>query len=397
MSETRKISVRKIMQLLVTVTVTGTCLFALLSAASLERNEKIKDIKINIKNAQYGFVDKNEIEGFLAANNDGDILNTTIARLNENKIEKTVVTNPWVADAQVYVDNDKVVHINLSQRVPVARLFDQAGNSYYLDHTMKAMPLSSKYIHYTTIVTNVPVLKDDSMGNALKAQIAALVTRIDKDSFWRAQISQVIVTNDRTFEIVPVLGSQKIIVGDTSRLDEKFDNLLAFYKKVLNCIGWEKYQTLDLRYAGQVVALPALPWKAPVNNAIGGMNWVKTVIGKDSNMYRVDSATMQIKQTKAAIVPKNTFPKMVVAKPKAAVNKNTKQPEKHIVAKPAVVVVNKDKKKPEKQPVAKPKVVVAAKPQAKTVVKKQNKKPVKTQPKKVTQPKKEQQPKYLYQ
>ena len=62
MAAKRKISVRKIMQLLVTVTVTGTCLFALLSAASSERNEKIKDIKINIKNSQYGFIDKNEIE-----------------------------------------------------------------------------------------------------------------------------------------------------------------------------------------------------------------------------------------------------------------------------------------------------------------------------------------------
>jgi cell division protein FtsQ len=268
---------------------------------------------------------------------------------------------------------------------------------------MKAMPLSEKYIHYTTIVTNVPVLKDDSIGNALKAQIAALVTRIDKDSFWRAQISQVIVTNDRTFELVPVLGSQRIIVGDTSRLDEKFDNLLSFYKKVLNRIGWEKYQTLDLRYAGQVVALPALPWKAPVNNAIGGMNWVKTVIGKDSNMYRVDSATMQIKQTKAAVVTKSTFPKMAVTKAKVVANKDNKQQVTNakvlVVAKPPTKPVVKEQ--PKKQSVAKPKVIVAAKPQAKPVAKKlDNKKHAvkeKVQPKKVVEPKKEKQPKYLYQ
>jgi cell division protein FtsQ len=394
MSEKRKISVRKILQATFTALVSGTCVFALLSASSLERREKIKEIQINIRNSQYGFIDKKEIETFLANNHNGDILNASIGKLNENKIEHTVVTNPWVDKAEVYVDNDKTVHINLTQRVPVARLFDQAGNSYYLDRSMKPMPLSEKYIHYTTVVTNVPVLKDDSIGNALKAQIAAVVTYIDKDSFWSAQVSQVIVTNDRTFELVPVLGNQKIVLGDTSRLDEKFNNLLLFYKKVLNRIGWEKYETLDLRFAGQVVASPKLPYKAPGVNASVDMNWVKTLMGKDSNMYRVDSSTMRIKQTRPAVVVKNAFVGAAATKliPKPKTENKAAPVKPKVDNKPAtkVALAKPTAKKPEPK----------AKPPVKTMPKKIEKKPEKKEknlPKKKEQTTKEQQPKYLYQ
>jgi cell division protein FtsQ len=75
-----------------------------------------------------------------------------------------------------------------------------------------------------------------------------------------------------------VLGRQRIIIGDTARLDEKLQNLLAFYKQVQNKVGWDQYRSIDLRYAGQVVASPALKWKAPVDRAISNINWLKAIM-----------------------------------------------------------------------------------------------------------------------
>ncbi|MBS1689581.1 MAG: hypothetical protein JSS96_12715, partial [Bacteroidetes bacterium] len=72
--------------------------------------------------------------------------------------------------------------------------------------------------------------------------------------------------------------NQRILLGDTARLAEKFDNLFLFYKNILNRVGWDKYETLDLRFKDQVVASPALPWKAPVDKAMSNMNWVKSII-----------------------------------------------------------------------------------------------------------------------
>ncbi len=385
MSEKRKISIRKIMQTLVTVLVTGACIAAMTSAARKQDAKRIKDFSINIKNEQFGFVDKADVKIKLLNDKDIDVKKISLGRLDIGKMEKIVATNPWVADAQVYVDNDKVVHVNLTQRVPVARIFDQAGNSYYLDNADKAMPLSERYIHYTTVVTNVPVLKDDSLGNSLKAQIVKVVKQVERDSFWNAQVSQIILNDDKAFELVPVLGNHKILIGDTSNLEEKFENLYAFYKKVMTRIGWDKYEVLDARYKGQVVASPALPWKAPIDKALSNMNWVKSIIGSDTNKVIAPLPKPIVPQPVVAAAPPK--PAVVPPKPTPVQTKPAPQPQ---VKKP----------EPKKQEtVAKKPVPKAAKKEEKitTTKKPENKPKPKATEKPKEQNKEEQKPKYLYQ
>ena len=200
--------------------------------------------------------------------------------LDIKSVEQAVYRNPWVADAQVYVDNQRAMHINLVQRVPVARVFLESGESYYLDASLKLLPLSELFTYYTVIVTNVPVTKDDSVNKRLYASLVRLVRHIEGDSFWNAQIAQIIVTPEREFELVPVLGKHKILFGDTSRMEQKFRHLFAFYKNVLNRIGWEKYELVDLRYRNQLVASPALPWKPASKNGISNMDWLKSIMGE---------------------------------------------------------------------------------------------------------------------
>jgi len=362
MSMKRKISVRKILQTLVTVLVVAGCVTAIMSASKMQDSRKIKGLDIRIRNDQYHFIDKQQVKTMLFSS-EMNLAKTNLKKLNTHLIEKVMDENPWVADAQVYVDNAKVMHIYLTQRVPVARLFDQSGNSYYLDRSLKAMPLSDNYIHYTTVVTNVPVFNNDSTGRALdtamKAQILSLVKFIGKDTFWNAQVSQVVVTDDRTFELVPVLGNQKIIFGDTSRMQEKFDNLFAFYKRVLNRVGWDKYETLDLRFAGQVVAAPSLPWKVPVDKSLSNMNWVKSIIGNEANVTNPDTSAT---------------PMVTVAALKAETNKLDDKPAAtDVVIKQQPVAAKVQPVVPKPQPVAlhqvKPVVASAVKPAIKVPVK----------------------------
>jgi cell division protein FtsQ len=134
------------------------------------------------------------------------------------------------------------------------------------------------FTYYTIVVTNVPVLKTDSANNSVRSSIVKIVKYVERDSFWNSQITQISVTQDLGFELVPVLGTHKIVFGDTTRMEEKFINLFAFYKKVLNRIGWEKYENVDVRFKDQVVASPALPWKPSSKNATSNMDWLKSIM-----------------------------------------------------------------------------------------------------------------------
>jgi cell division protein FtsQ len=343
----RKISVRKVLQLSLTVVAGTACVIAILSASSMRTNKKLAGVDIRIKNDQYHFIDKGQVMDMLFRDRNINPANLEMKKLDANQMERILDSNPWVADAQVYVDNKQQLHISLTQRVPVARLFEQNGNSYYLDHTLKQMPLSDKYIHYTTVVTNVPLLKDDSASNAMKGEIVALVKHIDRDTFWSAQVSQVIVTDDRKFELVPVLGNHRILFGDTTGMNNKFNNLFAFYKKILNKIGWDKYEVLDIRFDGQVVASPALPWKKPADNAMANMNWVKSIIGNDPKPAESDTTNVIIANTivsptlAAANKSKPVTPPAVSQAPAQPVQKAEPKP-----AQPTPAV-----KKPEPKPV----------------------------------------------
>jgi cell division protein FtsQ len=129
------------------------------------------------------------------------------------------------------------------------------------------------------LFVNVPQVKSDSIGAILKQRMLAVAQYIKRDSFWLAQTSEVIVNDLNDFQIIPVMGSHKILLGNTQNLKDKLDNVFAFYQNIMNKIGWDRYQILDARYANQIVASPSLPWKAPVDRALTNMNWVKTIVG----------------------------------------------------------------------------------------------------------------------
>lgn len=371
MSVKRKISIRRIIQALLTLVLAGVSVAAVLSATRLQKNRTLAEVDIRINNKQYGFVTEKEIEQTLLR--DGEIKpgKTKLSKLNVRQMEKVVIANPWVEDAQVYVDNKQKLHALVVQRVPVVRIFEKNGNSYYIDKNMEALPLSPKYNFYTTVVTNVPELKNDSASNALKAQIMALVQYIRRDTFWNQQVSQLIVRDDMQFEIVPVLGEHQIILGDTTDMRLKFDNLFAFYNKVLNEVGWDKYDVLDLSYKGQLVASPALKWKLPVDKVINRINWVSSITG----------------ETPAPKPIANTTP---VASAQAEVKAETPPPatpEKPMQAEvPAEVKVGP---KPE------PKTEPAAKPERKAPAKKTEPKQPKPEQKKEKK-QEDKKPKYIY-
>lgn len=284
MNEKRKISGRKVLQVLTTLVLVAATVVAILSASGRQDAARIKNMNVHIRNSAHKFISEQDVKNMLLTGRHIELTQMPLSKLDVKAMERILQANPWVQEAQVYVDNNRTLQVHVTQRTPLARLFDQTGNSYYLDAALQAMPLSTGYVPYASVVTNVPLLRDDSASKALKGQIVALVQYIEKDNFWNAQISQIMLTDDRAFELVPVLGKQRIVFGDTAQMDRKFHNLFAFYTKVLNRVGWDKYDTLDLRFEGQVVAAPALQWKMPPDRAMSNMNWVKSIM---------DSTTMQ--------------------------------------------------------------------------------------------------------
>jgi cell division protein FtsQ len=75
------------------------------------------------------------------------------------------------------------------------------------------------------------------------------------DDFWMAQVSQIDIQPDRSFEMIPVVGNHIIQFGDGTDYEKKFKRLLLFYQQVLSKTGMDVYQKLNVRYARQVIGV----------------------------------------------------------------------------------------------------------------------------------------------
>ncbi len=181
---------------------------------------------------------------------------------------ETVLNNcPPIEKAEAYKTIGGKVVIEIRQRSPVLRVIDANNASYYIDNKGYVMRLSGNYTSRVIIANGyihcaIPdnwKLSVLDVENSLKdkhyllADLFKLAHFIADDDFWNAQIQQIYVDADGDFELIPRVGAQVIVFGDDSDCEEKFSNLMSFYKNGLPIVGWNKYETINLKYKGQVI------------------------------------------------------------------------------------------------------------------------------------------------
>ncbi len=329
MNEQQKISPKKVGRFAVAGLLVVIFLVALVAASASQSSRVPASLEVKIVNEnEHEFIYKKDIEQLLRQAGTADYRTTEIGKLDLNKMELAIQKNPWVVKSDVFVDNASRLQVHVTQRVPVARIFNQNGASWYMDSTLKMLPVSASYAYPAPVFTNVPIFNNDSFGYRFKAKIAYLSSTIINDSFWNAQITQIEVQPDQTFVLVPMLGNQKILFGDTSNVRAKLDNLFAFYKNVSTKIGWDKYQILDARFAGQVVASPAMGYIPPVvkDTVADADVQIKAVtpspaiaIAKPATVSKPAPAKTEVKKApapKPSTVAKKPANSAVAAKPK---------------------------------------------------------------------------------
>ncbi|ULT43125.1 hypothetical protein KRR40_06350 [Niabella defluvii] len=55
-------------------------------------------------------------------------------------IEDLLEQSSWVYNADLYFDNNNILHANVTERKPLARVFTNLGASFYIDEAAKQIP-----------------------------------------------------------------------------------------------------------------------------------------------------------------------------------------------------------------------------------------------------------------
>ena len=258
MASNRKYTFKKILAALLWILIASGTVVLLVAAISKRNNEQCTRVQIIITGVQNNFfVDKKDVISILEKANNGKLelkpLHTIDLALMEAELQKS----RWIKNAELFFDNNNILHVRITEREPIARIFSTSGVSFYLDSSLARLPLSSKFSARLPVFTGFPadaiaLSHDDS---SIVKDIRTLGEFINTSPFWMAQIDQIDISPSGNFDLIPKLGNQVIYFGKAENYQQKFKNLLCFYKQVLSKKGWNSYSAIDVQFKGQVVAV----------------------------------------------------------------------------------------------------------------------------------------------
>ena len=166
--------------------------------------------------------------------------------VNTHLIEEALLKNAIVESAEVVRSISGMIRIVISQKMPVLRVYG-SGGSYYVDNTGRTMPSALGQAIY------VPVASGNIEKSFAVSELYKFALFLQNDTFWNDQITQIYVRSENDVEIVPRVGSHRILLGSLDDYEKKLNKLRLFYEQVIPKMGWEKYSIINLKYRGQIV------------------------------------------------------------------------------------------------------------------------------------------------
>ncbi|MFK5981383.1 MAG: hypothetical protein QM499_00590 [Flavobacteriaceae bacterium] len=227
-----------------------TSLIVFLFGFSKQRNElrKIEKIDLEFKDENRLFITPETVNKLLIVNRD-TLTNTAKETLDLNKMEKRLLDNPMIKNAEVYISVDGVLGVKIEQRNPIARVL---GNpDYYLDEDGKKMPLSVVYSERVPIITGV--------SENQYSEVVNLVNKIEIDEFMKEYVVGLDVSEQGDVNLIIRKYDFKVLFGKPNGIENKFQKFKAFYKLTKQDSLLESYRLVNLKFKNQVVATK---WKA---------------------------------------------------------------------------------------------------------------------------------------
>ncbi len=270
------------------------------------------------------FIDEKDIREIVKKSNPGK----RIGDINIPDLEKKINLLPAVDSANVYLNLNGNLNLDIKQRVPAFRL-NKNGRDFYVDEKGTEFPISKNYSFPCMLVT----------GNVDKSEyvkLAELVDKIDRDEFSKKYFIGITKENGG-YNLLTSQGNYKVEIGDLDKINLKVKGFKTFVEKHLVYQEPDKYSKISVKYDNQIVTT------------------LNPYFKENDSLINVGSKELAKAPTAANIAKKEA------AKPVA---------------------------KPETKPREKPKVAVSKpKAEVKTAVKKENPKPKTSTPKPAAKPK----------
>lgn len=230
----------RILKIAITVIILGFLLsFSLKKFGGQKITDNKISVKLNEKTPVY-FIDEKDIREIVNKENPS----RKVGDLNIPELEKKINALPAVDSANVYINLNGKLNLDIKQRVPVFRL-NYKGKDFYVDEKGVEFPISKTYSHPCMLVTG-DVKKDEY------EKLAELVDKIDKDDFSKKYFIGISKYKD-SYNLLTSEGIYRVEIGDLDNIELKVKGFKTFVEKYLVFQDPQKYKMISVKYQNQIV------------------------------------------------------------------------------------------------------------------------------------------------
>lgn len=208
-------------------------------------NRICSDFEVKVVNKSPAFVDKPGIASHLRADS-VLFIGRNWNDIDLTRIESSLLENDFIEQVDCYAGFDGILHMDITQKTAILRVIPDGKSGYYIDENGHSFPLSNKYTPRVLVATG-------PIHPGLHKKLYTFTMYVNQSTRWKPLVEQIFVDTNGDLIFTTRLGGHEVVIGDCTRLEQKFNKLDDFYNKVSKRQGWNKYKVINLKYRDQVI------------------------------------------------------------------------------------------------------------------------------------------------
>jgi cell division protein FtsQ len=227
-------------------------------AAKRQNHKVVNEVKIDIENeAENHFVDEEQIRASITVGKNNLVYMRWLDSISLNRLERKIEQIDFVKKAQVVHDLSGNLQVNVSLVKPIARISEGGSDmDRYLGSEGEILPTSEKYAAKVITFDGPGVrlwMKGNQVTDSAGKELVNLIAYINKNPFWKAQITHLYIDQKGEIEMIPQVGQHVIEFGSAENFKAKFEKLQAYYNRIVPVKGWSAYKRISVKFKNQIV------------------------------------------------------------------------------------------------------------------------------------------------
>lgn len=211
--------------------------------------------------------------------------NMSMNDISLKDIEERLSKLSVIENVNCYRLNNDQIKIDIEPMTPLARVFE-SDRSYYINREGKELTANAIY------KIDVPVIIGTFKAKTRPVDLVPLIDKINGDSIKNQLVTAFKIEKDGDIILIPSIVGHVINFGDASKIDDKFERITAFYRDVMPVKGWNYYDTISVKFSGQVIGKIAGKTRAETEFEYASEDYVEDV--DMETMSAADTLNVQI-------------------------------------------------------------------------------------------------------